>query len=59
MTIKDPKASLAQMMRDAEENRLWGTIELEYRDGLVVLIRKSETHTTTEKTHVNRSQNQK
>ena len=31
------------MLREAERTRFWGSIEFEYRDGQVAVVRKTET----------------
>jgi hypothetical protein len=34
---------IEKYLRQAEETRLWGMIELDYQDGQVTLIRRTET----------------
>lgn len=48
----DMESRVTQLLRDAESKKLWGTIEFEFRNGSLVVIRKSETTLTTENNHV-------
>jgi hypothetical protein len=32
-----------RVLREAEESRFWGDIQIEYKDGQPILIRKTET----------------
>jgi hypothetical protein len=34
---------IERILREASEARFWGDIQLEYKDGQVILIRKTET----------------
>lgn len=34
---------LRKLLQDAEDKRFWGAIELEYKDGQVATVRKTET----------------
>jgi hypothetical protein len=38
----DP-AKLTQLLTEVERNRFWGNLELNYQDGQLVLVRKTET----------------
>ena len=47
-------ADINTVLQKATEQRLWGQIQLEYQDGRIVLIRKTETfkpETSRETTH--------
>ncbi len=34
---------LAQLIKEAEDERLWGNIQLDFQDGKLVVIRRTET----------------
>jgi hypothetical protein len=52
--------NISQLLHEAEENRLWGSIQFDFQGGELVLVRKTETMkptpTRTEQTrdHVNK-----
>jgi hypothetical protein len=37
------RTKLAQLLSEAEQKRFWGTLELTYQGGQLVLVRKTET----------------
>jgi hypothetical protein len=34
---------VSALLRQAEDSRLWGNIQLDFQDGRIILIRRSET----------------
>jgi hypothetical protein len=37
------RAKLTQLLGEAERDRFWGSLELSYQDGQLVLVRRTET----------------
>lgn len=48
----DP-AKLTQLLTEVERERFWGSLELNYQDGQLVLVRKTETFKIRQENHSN------
>jgi hypothetical protein len=48
----DP-AKLTQLLTEVERARFWGSLELNYQDGQLVLVRKTETFKIRQENHSN------
>ncbi len=44
-----PKTEVEKLLEDAEKSHLWGSIELQYQDGKLVIIRRTITEKVRER----------
>jgi len=51
MTDTLPRTDVPQLIKDSAEAHLWGTLQFDFHDGEIVLIRRTETLKTRKENH--------